>query len=66
MVPRVDDRGLPAQLGVLTALSIGLLLFPIGAVCLVWVARRSPHLLEGSGFVAGAGATALLVATISG
>ena len=46
----------------LTGLSIGLLLLPLAAAALLATALAAPHLAESSGFVAGAGATALVVA----
>ena len=44
-----------------TGFSIGLLLLPLAAASLLWVARSSPHGREATGFLAGAGATAVLV-----
>jgi hypothetical protein len=48
-----------------TGFSIGLFVLPVAAVALIWVALRSPHLREASGFVAGIAATALLVAAVT-
>ena len=48
-----------------TGFSIGLLILPFAAISLLWVARRSPYYLEASGFLAGIGATAVLIATIA-
>ena len=48
-----------------TGFSIGLFILPFAAAGLIWVALRSPHLREASGFVAGIGATALLVAAVT-
>jgi hypothetical protein len=49
----------------ITGFSIGLFILPFAGGALIWVARRSPHLLQASGFVAGIGATALLIAAIN-
>jgi hypothetical protein len=48
-----------------TGFSIGLFILPVAAGALIWVALRSPHLREASGFAAGVGATALLVAAVA-
>jgi hypothetical protein len=48
-----------------TGFSIGLFILPVAAGALIWVALRSPHLREASGFVAGIAATALLVAGVT-
>jgi hypothetical protein len=48
-----------------TGFSIGLFILPIAAGALIWVALRSPHLREASGFAAGIAATALLVAAVT-
>jgi hypothetical protein len=48
-----------------TGFSIGLLLLPFAAAALIWVATRSPHLVEASGFVLGIAATALLIVGIN-
>jgi hypothetical protein len=48
-----------------TGLSIGLFVLPLAAAALIWVALRSPHLREASGFAAGIGATAILVAALT-
>lgn len=48
----------------MTGFSIGLLLLPAAAVLLLWVASRSPHLLEALGFVGGLAVTAALVTAI--
>lgn len=48
-----------------TGFSIGLFTLPVAAGALIWVALRSPHLREASGFVAGIAATALLVAAVT-
>lgn len=45
----------------LTGLSIGLLVLPLAAAALFAAAALAPHLAESSGFVAGAGVTALIV-----
>jgi hypothetical protein len=57
--------GFLTSFSLITGLSIGLLVLPIAAAILIWVARRSPHLLEASGLAAGIGATALLVAILN-
>jgi hypothetical protein len=48
----------------LTGFSIGLLLLPVAAALLLWVARRSPHVREAVGFVGGLGVTAAVVVLI--
>lgn len=48
----------------LAGLSIGLLLLPLAAAMLFWVASRSPRLPEALGFVAGVAATAAVVAAL--
>ena len=57
--------GFLMSFSLITGFSIGLLILPLAGGLLIWVARRSPHLLQASGFVAGLGATALLVAAIN-
>jgi hypothetical protein len=56
--------GFLMSVSLITGFSIGLFILPLAAVVLIWVARRSPHLLEASGFGAGIGATALLIVAI--
>lgn len=48
----------------ITGFSIGLLLLPIAAVVVLWVASQSPHLLEALGFVGGLAVTAVVVTAI--
>jgi hypothetical protein len=48
----------------LTGFSIGLLLLPVAAVILIWVAWRSPHLLEALGFAGGLALTAAVAAAL--
>jgi lysylphosphatidylglycerol synthetase-like protein (DUF2156 family) len=48
----------------LTGLGIGLLLFPIAAAVVLWMARRAPG-REALGFVAGVGVVLLLVAIVN-
>jgi hypothetical protein len=48
----------------ITGFSIGLLLLPIAAVVLLWVASQSPHLLEALGFIGGLVVAAAVVTTI--
>jgi hypothetical protein len=48
-----------------TGFSIGLFILPVAAGTLIWDAIRSPHVREASGFVAGLGATALLIAAVT-
>jgi len=57
--------GFLMSFSLITGFSIGLFILPFAAAALIWVARRSPHLFPASGFVAGIGATALLVAAIN-
>ncbi len=56
--------GFLMSFSLITGFSIGLFVLPFAAAALIWVARRSPHLVEASGFVAGIGATALLIVAI--
>ena len=53
--------GVLFSFSLLTGFSIGLFLLPAVAVALFWVALRSPHAAEATGFLAGAG---LLVLTV--
>jgi len=48
-----------------TGLSIGLVILPLAAAVLIWVARRSPRLPEASGFLVGIAATAAIVVFLS-
>ncbi len=48
----------------ITGFSIGLLLLPVAAIVLLWVASRSPHLLEALGFVGGLALAAAVVTAI--
>jgi len=48
-----------------TGLSIGLFVLPFAAAALFVVAARAPHLPETSGFVAGVGTLALVVAWLN-
>jgi hypothetical protein len=57
--------GLLMSFSLITGFSIGLLILPVAAATLIWAALRSPHLREASGFMAGLGATALLIAALS-
>jgi len=50
----------------LTGLSIGLFILPPAAALLLWVAPRSPHLLEGAGFFIGIAANAALILALHG
>jgi hypothetical protein len=52
--------GFLVSLSIVTGLSIGLFVAPIAAVVLLWVATRSPHLLEASGFLAGIASAGVL------
>jgi hypothetical protein len=56
--------GFLMSFSLITGFSIGIFILPIAAWVLIWVARRSPHLREASGFAAGIGATALLIVAI--
>jgi hypothetical protein len=57
--------GFLISFSLVTGFSIGLFILPLAGGVLIWVARRSPHPLQASGFVVGLGATALLVAAIN-
>ena len=57
--------GFLMSFSLITGFSIGLFILPLAGGVLIWVARRSPHLLQASGFVAGIGATALLATAIN-
>src|SRR4051794_9435932 len=48
----------------LTGLSIGLFVLPFAGLLLWWVARRTRHLLDATGFAAGVGVVLLLVAVL--
>jgi hypothetical protein len=49
----------------LSAFSIGLFVLPFAAALLLWVARRSPHGAERTGFAAGVGSVLLVIAFLS-
>jgi hypothetical protein len=49
----------------ITGFSVGLLVLPIAAVALLWMATRAPHLAEASGFVVGIATTAVLIDAIN-
>jgi hypothetical protein len=49
----------------LTGLSIGLLLLPVVAAAVLFVAMRSPHAAEASGFFAGVGLVTVAVSALS-
>ncbi len=53
--------GFLVSISALAALDFGIFLFPPAAVLLLWVARRSPRLPQAAGFLAGLGASGLLV-----
>jgi hypothetical protein len=57
--------GLLMSFSLVTGLSIGLFVLPFAAATLIWVATRSPHLVEASGFIAGIAATVLLILEIN-
>ena len=57
--------GFLMSLSLITGFSIGLFVLPLAGVVLIWAARRAPHLPEALGFLAGIGATALLVVAIN-
>jgi hypothetical protein len=57
--------GFLMSFSLVTGFSIGLLILPVAAAALIWVARRSPHLPEAFGFIAGVGTTAALVAALN-
>jgi hypothetical protein len=57
--------GFLMSFSLITGLSIGLFILPIAAAVLIWVATRSPHLVEASGFVLGIAATALLIVGVN-
>ncbi len=57
--------GLLWSLSLVTGFSIGLVILPLAAVVLICVALRSPHLPEAVGFIAGIGATALIVVALA-
>jgi hypothetical protein len=50
----------------LTGLTIGLFILPAAAAVLLAVAARSPHLLEGIGFVVGVAANVALILALHG
>ena len=57
--------GFLMSFSLITGFTIGLFVLPFAATVLLWVARRSPHLLEASGFIAGIGVTAALLAALN-
>lgn len=57
--------GFLMSFSLVTGLSIGLFILPFAAVTVIWVATRSPHLLEATGFLVGIAATAALVAGLT-
>jgi hypothetical protein len=57
--------GFLMSFSLITGFSIGLFILPFAGGALIWVARRSPHLLQASGFVAGIAAAALSIAAIN-
>ena len=57
--------GFLMSFSLVTGFSIGLFVLPLAAAALIWVATRSPHLVEASGFVLGIAATALLIVGIN-
>jgi hypothetical protein len=57
--------GFLMSFSLITGFSIGLFILPLAAATLIWVARRSPHLREASGFAVGIAATAVLVAALN-
>jgi hypothetical protein len=57
--------GFLMSFSLVTGFSIGLFILPVAAGTLIWDAIRSPHVREASGFVAGLGATALLIAAVT-
>jgi hypothetical protein len=56
--------GFLMSFSLIAGFSIGLLLLPVAAAVVLWAALRSPHLSEAAGFLAGVGATVVLVALI--
>jgi hypothetical protein len=57
--------GAATTFSVLTGLSVGVFVLPFAALLLSWVARRSRHLLDATGFVAGIGVALVLVAFLN-
>jgi hypothetical protein len=57
--------GVLMSFSLVTGFSIGLFVLPFAAATLIWVATRSPHLVEASGFIAGIAATLLLIVAIN-
>lgn len=57
--------GFLMSFSLITGLSIGLFILPLAALALIWVAQRSPHLPEASGFAAGLALTICLVAALN-
>lgn len=56
--------GFLMSFSLITGFTIGLLILPVAAVVVLGTAYRSPHLVEAAGFLAGLGATVLLVAAL--
>jgi hypothetical protein len=57
--------GLLMSFSLATGLSIGLFILPFAAATLIWIAKRSPHRAEASGFMVGIAATVLLIVAIN-
>lgn len=57
--------GFLMSFSLISGFSIGLFILPFAGGLLLWVARRSPHPLQASGFVAGVGVTALLLTALT-
>jgi hypothetical protein len=47
-----------------TGFSVGLLVLPAAAAVMLWLARRSPHLIESLGFVGGVAVTAAVMTAL--
>ena len=56
--------GFLMSFSLITGFSVGLFILPPAAAALLWVATRAPHAREATGFAAGIGVTALLIAAL--
>jgi hypothetical protein len=56
--------GFLMSFSLIAGFSIGLFLLPVAAAVVLWAALRSPHLREASGFLAGVGATAVVLVAL--
>jgi hypothetical protein len=56
--------GFLMSFSLVTGFSIGLFILPFAAAALMWVSRRSPHLVESTGFLAGIAITVAVIVAV--